>query len=164
MRGKTHCAIGILSVIQASILFKVPISLFNLILSALFAILPDLDEANSTVSNLLLKKDFSKSVLKCCVYLINILIFFVSIKINDNFFISALITFITIIIIESKLNHNTLRKLFLSLIFILLALCLYFISKQISFVIFCLMLAIFPWLKHRGYSHSVFAIIIIYFY
>ena len=98
MRGKTHCAIGVLSVIQASILFKIPISLFNLIISALFAILPDLDESNSTISNLLLKKDFSKSVLKCCVYLINILIFFISIKINDNFFISALITFVTIII------------------------------------------------------------------
>ncbi len=25
MRGKTHCAIGVLSVIQASILFKIPI-------------------------------------------------------------------------------------------------------------------------------------------
>mgnify|MGYP003379032841 FL=1 len=25
------------------------------------------------------------------------------------------------------------------------------------------MLAIFPWLKHRGYSHSLFAIIIIHF-
>ena len=163
MRGKTHCAIGVLSVIQASILFKIHISLFNLIISALFAILPDLDEANSTISNLLLKKDFSKSVLKCCVYLINILLFFISLKINDNFFISALITFVTIIIIESKLNHNTLRKLFLSLVFILLAFCLYLISKQISFVIFCLMLAIFPWLKHRGYSHSLFAIIIIHF-
>ncbi len=163
MRGKTHCTIGVLSVIQASLLFKVPISLFNLIISALFAILPDLDEANSTVSNLLLKKDFSKMILKSIVYLINILIFFISIKINDNFFISAFITFVAIVIIESKLTHNNLRKIFLSLIFILLAVCLYLISKKISFMIFCLMFAIFPWLKHRGYSHSIFAIIIIYF-
>lgn len=163
MRGKTHFTIGILSIIEASILFKIPISLLNLIICPLFSILPDLDEPNSTISNILLKKDFSKKILKYLIYFINILIFFISIKINRNFFVSALTTFITIIIIESKLNYNKLRKLFLSLIFILLSFSIYLISKQIPFVIFCLILAIFPWLKHRGYSHSLSAVLIIYF-
>ncbi|NIZ87316.1 metal-dependent hydrolase, partial [Clostridioides difficile] len=31
------------------------------------------------------------------------------------------------------------------------------------FTIFCLMLSIFPWLKHRSFSHSIFATIIVYF-
>lgn len=163
MRGKTHCTIGVLSVIQASLLFNIPISIFNLIFSAFFSILPDLDESNSIISDMLLKKEVSKFMLKATIYLINIIIFFVSIKINDNFYLSSLITFVVIIIIESKLTHTFLRKVFLSLIFILLAICLYLIDVKIYFSIFCLMLSTFPWLKHRSFSHSIFATIIIYF-
>lgn len=163
MRGKTHCTIGVLSVIQASLLFNIPISIFNLILSAFFAILPDLDESHSVISYLFLKKDVSKFILKATIYLINIIIFFISIKINNNFYLSSLITFIAIIIIESKLSHAFLRKVFLSLIFILLSICLYLVNVKIYFSIFCLMLSTFPWLKHRSFSHSIFATVIIYF-
>lgn len=163
MRGKTHCTIGILAALQASIIFKIPISLFNLMISAIFSILPDLDESNSIVSDFFFKKKVSKFLYKILIYLINVIIFFVSLKINDNFYVSSIITFMAIIIIESKLTHIFLRKIFLSLIFILLSLCLYFLGSQIYFIIFTLMLAIFPWLKHRSFSHSIFAIIIIYF-
>ncbi len=163
MRGKTHCTIGVLSVIQASLVLNIPISIFNIMLSAFFAILPDLDESNSIISDMLLKKDVSKFILKATIYLINIVIFFVSIKINDNFYLSSLITFIAIIIIESKLTHTFLRKVFLSLIFILLAICLYLVNVKIYFSIFCIMLSTFPWLKHRSFSHSFFATVIIYF-
>lgn len=163
MRGKTHCAIGILSVIQTSILFNIPISIFNLILSAFFSILPDLDESNSVLSHIILKKDISKFIFKIIIYSINLFIFFISLKINDNFYISSIITFIAIMVIESKLTHTLLRKIFLSLIFVLLGISLYFIKFKIYFVIFCFMLATFPWLKHRSFSHSIFATIVIYF-
>ena len=76
MRGKTHCTIGILSTIQACILFKVPISIFNLVLAAVFSILPDLDESNSTISNVFLKQDVSKLVLKIVIYIPYIFFFF----------------------------------------------------------------------------------------
>lgn len=163
MRGKTHCTIGVLSVIQASLIFNIPITIFNLIMSAFFAILPDLDESHSIISDILLKKNVSKFLLKAIIYIINILIFFVSLKLNNNFYISSIITFISIIIIESKLTHTFLRKVFLSLIFILLAVCLYLVKVKIYFSIFCLMLSTFPWLKHRSFSHSIFATVIIYF-
>ena len=156
MRGKTHCTIGILSTIQACILFKIPISIFNLVLAAIFSILPDLDESNSTISNVFLKQDASKLILK---------IFFISLKINNNnFFLSSIVTFIAIMVLESKINHILLRKILLSLTLILLSLCLFFIKVKIYFVIFFLMLASFPWLKHRSFSHSIFAIIVIYFF
>ncbi|HBH3184992.1 metal-dependent hydrolase, partial [Clostridioides difficile] len=51
MRGKTHCAIGILTAIQTSLIFKIPISLVDILVSATFAVLPDLDKSNSMVSN-----------------------------------------------------------------------------------------------------------------
>ena len=151
MRGKTHCTIGILSTIQACILFKIPISIFNLVLAAIFSILPDLDESNSTISNVFLKQDASKLILKIVIY------------INNNFFLSSIVTFIAIMVLESKINHILLRKILLSLTLILLSLCLFFIKVKIYFVIFFLMLASFPWLKHRSFSHSIFAIIVIYF-
>ncbi len=163
MRGKTHCTIGILSTIQACILFKVPISILNLVLAAIFSILPDLDESNSTISNAFLKQDASKFILKIIIYIINFAIFFTSLKINNNFLLSSIVTFIAIMVLESKLNHTLLRKILLSLTLILLSLCLYFIKVKIYFVIFFLMLASFPWLKHRSFSHSIFATIVIYF-
>ncbi|MEG1311495.1 MAG: metal-dependent hydrolase [Romboutsia sp.] len=163
MRGKAHCTIGVLSVIQASLLFKIPLSAFNLILSAFFSILPDLDESNSIVSDFLLKKNISKFILKATIYLINISIFFISLKINDNFYISSFITFISIIIIDAKLTHTLLRKIFISLIFILLAIVIYLVNSKMYFSIFFIMLAAFPWLKHRSFSHSIFATVIIYF-
>jgi len=51
----------------------------------------------------------------------------------------------------------------LSLTLILLSLCLFFMKVKIYFIIFFLMLSWFPWLKHRGFSHSIFAVVIIYF-
>jgi len=163
MRGKTHCTIGILSTIQACILFKIPISIFSIMLGSVFSILPDLDESNSTISTLFLKQDTSKVILKIVIYIINFSIFFISLKINNNFFLSSIVTFISILILESKLNHILLRKILLSLTLILLALCLFFIKAKIYFIIFFLMLSLFPWFKHRGFSHSIFAVIIIYF-
>ena len=100
MRGKTHCTIGILSTIQACILFKIPISIFNLVLAAIFSILPDLDESNSTISNVFLKQDASKLILKIVIYIINFAIFFISLKINNNnFFLSSIVTFIAIMVL-----------------------------------------------------------------
>lgn len=162
MRGRTHCTIGILASIQASLIFKIPISIFSIIISAIFSLLPDLDESNSTISNIFLKKNTSKRLYKILIYLINILIFFFSIKLNNNFYLSSIVTFVSIFIIESKLTHTTLRKLFLSLIFLLLGVCLYLINTKLYIVMFVVLLAIFPWLKHRGLSHSILAIIIIY--
>ena len=136
MRGKTHCTIGILSTIQACILFKIPISIFNLVLAAIFSILPDLDESNSTISSVFLKQDASKLILKIVIYIINFAIFFISLKINNNnFFLSSIVTFIAIMVLESKINHILLRKILLSLTLILLSLCLFFIKVKIYFVI-----------------------------
>ena len=163
MRGKTHCTIGILSTIQACILFKVPITIFNLILAAIFSILPDLDESNSTISNVILKQDASKFILKIVIYIINFAIFFISLKLNNNFLLSSIVTFISIMVLESKLNHALLRKILLSLTLVLLSLCLFFTKAKIYFVVFFLILASFPWLKHRSFSHSIFAAIVIYF-
>lgn len=163
MRGKSHGAVGILTAIQSSIMFKIPISIVGILVAAIFSILPDLDQPNSSISQFIFKNDISKYIYKIFIYLVNVIIFFVSININENFYISAIVTFIAIIIIEAKITHSLIRKVFLSLIFILLAISLYFINVPIYFVMFALIFAVFPWLKHRSFSHSIFAVIMIYF-
>lgn len=163
MRGKSHGAVGILTAIQTSIMFKIPISIVGILVAAIFSILPDLDQPNSSISQFIFKNDISKYIYKIFIYLVNVIIFFVSININENFYISAIVTFIAIIIIEAKITHSLIRKVFLSLIFILLAISLYFINVPIYFVMFALIFAVFPWLKHRSFSHSIFAVIMIYF-
>ena len=163
MRGKTHFTVGVLTSLQASLLFNKPLSLFDIIICSLFSLLPDLDTSNSTLSNKILNQNVSRKIYKLVIYLLNILIFLISIKINGNIIISSLVTFIAIIILEANITHGFLRRLFLSLIFILLAICLYIINGKIYFILFSSILAIFPWLKHRKLSHSLLAVFMIAF-
>lgn len=163
MRGKTHFTIGVLASLQASLLFNKPLSLFDIIVCSLFSLLPDLDTSNSIISNKILNQNVSRKIYKFIIYLLNILIFLISIKINGNIIISSLVTFIAIVILEANITHEFLRKLFLSLIFILLAISIYLINGKFYFIVFSILLAIFPWLKHRKLSHSLLAIFIISF-
>ncbi|MGL5506653.1 MAG: metal-dependent hydrolase [Paraclostridium sp.] len=163
MRGKTHFTIGVLTSLQASLLFDKPLSLFDIIVCSLFSLLPDLDTSNSTLSNKLLNQSLSRKIYKLVIYLLNILIFLISIKINGNLIISSLVTFVAIIILEANITHGFLRKLFLSLIFILLAISVYLIDGKFYFIMFSMILALFPWLKHRKLSHSLLAIFMISF-
>ncbi|MGL5642845.1 MAG: metal-dependent hydrolase [Paraclostridium sp.] len=163
MRGKTHFTIGVLTSLQASMMFNRPLSLMDIVVCSLFSILPDLDTSNSIISNTILNHNISKKIYKIVIYSINILIFLISIKINDNFLVSSVVTFVAIIILEAKITHGFLRKLFLSLIFILLAISIYLINGKFYFILFSLILALFPWLKHRKLSHSLLAIFIISF-
>lgn len=163
MRGKTHFTIGVLASLQASLLFDKPLSLFDIIVCSLFSLLPDLDTSNSTLSNKILNQNVSRKIYKFIIYLLNILIFLISIKINGNLIISSLVTFVAIIILEANITHGFLRKLFLSLIFILLAICFYLIDGKFYLIMFSLLLALFPWLKHRKLSHSLIAVFTIAF-
>ena len=163
MRGKTHLTIGVLASLQASLLFNKPLSLVDVAVCSLFSILPDLDTSNSIISNTILNHNISKKIYKLVIYTLDLLIFLISLKINDNFLISSIATFITIIILEAKITHGFLRKLFLSLIFLLLAICIYLINGKFYFILFSIILASFPWLKHRKLSHSLIAILIISF-
>lgn len=163
MRGKSHCTIGILSSIQACIFFNIPISLFTLIISAFFSLLPDLDETNSTISSFFMIKKFSNKSLKTTVYFLILLIFFISINISSSLFVCFLLLAFFIIFIESKFSKTHLKKFFVSFIFILISTLFYLITSNIYLSIFFLLISTFPWLKHRGFSHSILAILSIYF-
>lgn len=162
MRGKSHCTIGILASIQTCIFLNIPISFFIIIISAFFSLLPDLDEANSTISNLFMIKNISKKTLKNIVYTLIFLIFLILINLNKNIFVGCLFLIFLVVFFESKFNQNNLKKIFLSFIFILISAIFYILTSNIYVCLFWLFVSTFPWLKHRGFSHSTLAIASIY--
>ena len=68
MRGKSHGAVGILTAIQTSLIFKIPISIVGILVAAIFSILPDLDQPNSSISQFIFKNDISKYIYKIFIY------------------------------------------------------------------------------------------------
>lgn len=162
MRGRTHCAIGIITSIQLSLILSKPIIPTTVITSAVFSTLPDLDKSNSIISGLILRKNFSKFIYKVILFLLNISIFILSLKISSSFFIGSVITFLTIIFLEKKITHYNMRKALISGTLLLLSLVLFLANINFSYIIPFLLFSIFPWLKHRNFSHSILMVIIVY--
>lgn len=163
MRGPTHLTVGILTAIETSILTQNPLNPVSFIFVLICSLLPDIDTSNSTISNTLIKSSFSKLIYRYSLYIINIVTFIILIYINKNLVFNFILSFILIIIIEKKLNHAILRKSLFSLLSIILSLSLYYIKAPFSFIFISVFLGIAPWLKHRGFTHSSFAVVMIYF-
>lgn len=102
MRGKTHCAVGIIAGIQLSLVLSQPITPTSILTSAVFSTLPDLDKSNSIIAGTIFRKKFSKFLYKLLIFSLNLFIFFLSIKVSSSFFISAVITFFAIAFLEKS--------------------------------------------------------------
>ncbi|KXZ39939.1 inner membrane protein [Alkalithermobacter thermoalcaliphilus JW-YL-7 = DSM 7308] len=163
MKGKTHVAVGILSCIQASIITNKPLSPLEFIFVCICSVLPDIDEPNSTLSNLVLKPSVSKALYRYLIYLINMLVLSILTYINKNLLFNLIISFFIIILVETKLNHSFLRKSLLTFLFVVLCFSLYYVKAPNSFIIICMFIGIAPWLKHRGFTHSILGIAFIYY-
>mgnify|MGYP006928115097 CR=1 FL=1 len=88
MRGKTHCAVGIIAGIQLSLVLSQPITPTSILTSAVFSTLPDLDKSNSIIAGTIFRKKFSKFLYKIRFF---VLFMFCSISscanlISTNFF------------------------------------------------------------------------------
>ncbi len=163
MKGPTHLTIGILSAIEVSILIQKPLTPTAFVFASVCSLLPDIDESNSIISNTLITSSFSKKFYRYLLYLINMITFFILIYINNNLMFNFIISFILIIVMEKKLKHALLRKSLFSLIFFILSLSLYYIKIPFPFISLCIFLGIAPWLKHRGFTHSILGIGVIYY-
>ncbi len=163
MRGKTHCTIGVLTSIQTCILFNIPITILNLIICAILSIFPDIDEPHSTIYNLIFKKNLSKKNLKKGVYILSIIISIIILK-SNNFYLILIALLGSFILFSLKFNYSLFKKIFLSLIFLFFCIMLYLNTNNLTLLAFSLTISIFPWLKHRSFSHSLVAVFIIYLF
>lgn len=162
MRGTIHLTIGILTTIEASVLSQRPLNFLTFAVAVVCSLIPDMDSANSTISNTILNHKTSKFIYRCFLYAINLLIFFIAMSINKNLFFSSIVTFIAIVIVDLKLKHDFLRKILLSSLCLTMGYVLYIIKLPIAFILLSALLALFPWLKHRGISHSIVAVVLTY--
>lgn len=162
MRGPTHLTIGILTTLEASVITQRPLNFATFAVAVLCSLLPDMDSSNSTISNSILNHKTSKFIYRLFLYVINIFIFFIAMSMNKNLFFSLLTTFIAIIIVDLKLKHEFLRKILLSSLCLTMGYVFYIIKLPIAFIILFAFIAILPWLKHRGISHSIVAVIFTY--
>lgn len=162
MRGKTHCAVGIIAGIQLSLVLSQPITPTSILTSAVFSTLPDLDKSNSIIAGTIFKKKISKFLYKMLLFSLNVFIFFLSIKISSSFLLSAIIAFLAIIFLEKNLTHYDMRKALITATLLFLALVLIISKADISLIIPILVFSIFPWLKHRNFSHSFLMVFIVY--
>ncbi|WFD08803.1 metal-dependent hydrolase [Tepidibacter hydrothermalis] len=163
MRGVSHFAIGVLTVVETSILIDKPLSPLTFMISSFCSLLPDIDESHSTVSNLLIKSSFSKAIYRYTLYLINMITFFILIYINKNLTFNFILSFVLIVLIENKLKHTTLRKSLFSALSFILCLSLYYIKAPFAFISLTIFIGVAPWLRHRGFTHSLIGIILFYF-
>ncbi|SHK05821.1 metal-dependent hydrolase [Tepidibacter formicigenes] len=163
MKGVTHFAIGALTAVETSLLIDKPLTPSGFIFACVFSLLPDIDEPNSKISTTLIKSSFSKAVYRYTLYLINMIIFFILIYINKNLVLNFIISFSLIILIENKLKHALLRKCLFSLLSIILSLSLYYIKAPFPFISLSIFLGVAPWLKHRGFTHSILGVMFIYY-
>lgn len=163
MKGPTHLAVGVLTAVETSILLQKPLNPISFIFVLICSLLPDIDESNSTISNTLIKSSFSKKMYRYILYFINMITFFILIYINKNLIFNFIVSFIVIIIIEKKLNHNILRKSLFSFLSVILSISLYYIKAPFSFIFICAFFGIAPWMRHRGFTHSILGVVIIYF-
>ncbi|OPJ57281.1 metal-dependent hydrolase [Alkalithermobacter paradoxus] len=164
MKGSTHMAIGVLSAIQTSIIIDKPLNPVAFGFVCICSLLPDIDEQNSTISNSIIKSSFSKAVYRYTLYIINMLVLILLTYINKNLIFNLAVGFMLIILIESKLKHSLLRKgLFTGLSLVLCGI-LYYMSIPLPFISICAIIGIGPWLKHRGFTHSVFSLFLVYYF
>ena len=162
MRGKTHCAIGVLAGIQLSLLARIPVSVVNIATSALFSLLPDLDKSNSMASGLIFNKKVSEKVFKLLVYILNTLIFIILVNMNSDFFLCGLMSLLVVIFFEQRVNHYKVRKVLTSFTLIVVSFLLFNTDVDVSFIFPLLIFSIFPWLKHRNFSHSIVMILLVF--
>ncbi|SHH06818.1 metal-dependent hydrolase [Tepidibacter thalassicus] len=163
MKGVTHFAIGILTAIETSLLIDKPLTPSGFIFASVCSLLPDIDEPHSIISNALIKSSFSKTIYRYTLYIINMITLFILIYINKNLILNFIISFSIIILIENKLKHIILRKCLFSLLSIILCLSLYYIKAPFPFISLSIFFGIAPWLKHRGFTHSILGAMFMYY-
>lgn len=171
MRGKAHLGIGLLAGIQAAILFHIPITLEGMICSALCALLPDLDEENSTLSNHIVSPKISKRIRILILLFITMTITLLSVQ----FFLKVGIVNITVLykialgfsillffLLQSWITNKLVKKILMTVVGGAILIGAFCFKLLWMFFIIGGIIAFIPWLKHRGWTHTVWAVMVIF--
>lgn len=163
MRGKSHLAIGLLTTVEATSAMGISISPIGVLLSIIFSIIPDIDEANSSALNKLISKSFTRKLHRLLLYSLLILSVFFYSKTNSSLYIILFLSLTMIGLVEKKVTENFVRSTFISMFFLIITAILVLFRLNISVIMLSALLCIFPVTKHRSLSHTAIMPIFIYF-
>ena len=162
MRAHTHLAIGVITVLETSLLTQMLITPTTFVIACICSLLPDIDEPKSNLLTNIINHPLVLTICRYSLYFINMISCIILIYVNKYLIFNFLISFILIIIIEINLKHILLRKFLLSLLLLILTYSLYLIHIKQSILIPLFILSLVPWIKNTKFTHSILAIITLY--
>ncbi|MEG0249862.1 MAG: metal-dependent hydrolase [Peptostreptococcus sp.] len=162
MKSKSHLIIGTLSAVELSLAMGLSLTPITVSVAAFLSVAPDIDEANSNVLNMLISKKATKRIHSFLIYSLLIFCFYLYMKTSSNIYIGIIISFLFITIIEKKVTANKVRSLVLSGLIGLIALIMLFYKVNIGVVVLTFLIASFPIMSHRSFTHSLLIILLIY--
>lgn len=162
MKSKSHLIIGTLSSLELSLAMGLSLTPITLSVAAFLSVAPDIDEANSNVLNALVSKKTTKRIHSFLIYSLLIFSFYLYMKTSSNIYIGIIISFIFISIVEKKVTANKVRSIVLSLLIIFIGFIMLFYKLNIGIVVLTFLIASFPIMSHRSFTHSLSMIFLIY--
>lgn len=163
MKGKAHACIGLLTYYNYSLLTGESPNIIPAALCVSFSLLPDLDHYQSILSKKLsfpIIEHILESLLVALILLPTLYIYKIK---GISHYLFAIAVILLTAVIGIVIKKSIIRKLSISLA----VLSLYFISRNFTqnqnFLFLMIFLCILPWLSHRSFSHSLSAVILVYF-
>lgn len=162
MRSRTHLIAGTMATLEISLLCGLPISPLTIPVAMACSVMSDIDEANSNVLNKLISKDSTRNIHSVILFLFAIISFYMYQKTGLNLYMATIFALVFTLLASRWLTSNLVRSLVISAIFFLIGASMYLHNFNIGYTLFTLLIGVYPLLKHRGISHSLLALAIIF--
>lgn len=162
MRSRTHLIAGTMATIEISLLCGLTINPITIPVAMACSVMSDIDEANSNVLNKFISKDTTKNIHLLILFLFAIVSFYMYLKTGLNLYIAIIFALVMTLLTSRWLTSNLIRSLVISGIFFLMGASMYLHNFNIGYTLFALLIGIYPLFKHRGTSHSLLALVLIF--
>ncbi len=163
MKGKTHATIGLLTYYNYTILSDTKLTLIGGVLSLFFSLLPDLDHFNSIISKKLSNKKIETFIEALIMIVPLSILFYLGYLKTFDYSTLLLLYMILFISVKKTLKTALVRKIAITTILILICILSYTLFKNIAIVKLILFFSVITWFSHRTFSHSILAVVILYF-
>lgn len=173
MRGKAHLGLGILAGVQTAILLHIPITIEGVICSALCGLLPDLDEDNSTLSNYIVSPKISKIIRNLILLLSTIFVtllllqVFLKARIQNTTLLCKTglgLSMIIFLLLSGWITNKIVKKILMTVVGGVILISTFYFELLWTFFVVGGIIAFIPWLKHRGWTHTVWALVGIFLF
>lgn len=156
MRGKAHLIAGSATTLQLAMILGYSLNPINIATALFFSVAADLDEPNSNVMNKVVGKKMTSSIHNIIILSVCAISFFLFYKITKILSISIVASVCIAVILGKKFTSGKLRSILIFLFFLFTAILVIVLNIGKSGGITLLIVSLFPILRHRSFTHSLF--------